>query len=102
MDIGALNRALPIVPHDLAGTDCCGCIVARDKQDSIELVCSECNAIVGTIHPQVFVRLVKLEAARPVCPYCDQVNVFPGYTRMLLYIYQHCGRSVKVRDEPIQ
>jgi hypothetical protein len=102
MDIGALNLALPIVPHVLTGTDCCGRIVARTKQDIIELVCSECNATVGAINPRVFVCLLKLEAARPMCPYCGQFNVFPGYTRMLLYKCQHCGLSLRVRDEPIQ
>ena len=41
---------LPIILHEAAvGVDCCGCMVARARGVTVELVCSECGIVEGTI-----------------------------------------------------
>ena len=102
MDIDTINGALPIMPHALNGTDCDGCIVAQANQGTIELVCNECREILGRIDQHILISLLQVEAARPICPDCGQVNVIPGFTEIFAYICRHCGAAVKVRRSPAQ
>lgn len=39
---------------------------------------------------------LSLDVSSEMCPYCRKVNVFPGFSHMLAYTCQHCGRAVKV------
>ena len=48
-----LTSLMPIVAHELAGVDCCGCIVAAVEGDNVELRCNECGAVVGVIQIDV-------------------------------------------------
>jgi hypothetical protein len=50
MHAKALNEALPIVPHEVARVDCCGCIVANVEGETVKLFCNECGAVVGTVN----------------------------------------------------
>src|SRR5215471_14280522 len=45
-----LNSTFPIIPHESAGVDCCGCIIVVVRGNDAELVCNECRAIVGIVH----------------------------------------------------
>ncbi len=40
----------PIIPHESAGVECCGCIVVKVSGNDAELSCNECGAVVGVIN----------------------------------------------------
>jgi hypothetical protein len=40
---------MPIVAHEEAAVDCCGCIVADVDGSNVELRCNEFGAVVGVI-----------------------------------------------------
>ena len=50
----------PIIPHESAGVDCCGCSILRDRGKAIDLVCNEGDAVVGTINAGILADLVSL------------------------------------------
>ena len=58
----------PIIPHEHAGGDCCGCIVVEINGSDAELRCNECGAVVGVINVGILQDLVSLIPAqdRPV------------------------------------
>jgi hypothetical protein len=39
MDAKALNAVLSILPHEVAGVECCGCITAEIEGEIVKLVC---------------------------------------------------------------
>jgi hypothetical protein len=45
-----IAKAFPIIPHESAGVDCCGCIVVNASGRDAELVCNECGAVVGVLN----------------------------------------------------
>ena len=55
-----LNNTLPIIPHESAGVDCCGCIVVVVRGNDAELMCDECGAIVGVVNARILRDLVSL------------------------------------------
>lgn len=50
----------PIIPHEHAGVDCCGCIVVKINDNDAELRCNECSAVVGVINTGILRDLVSL------------------------------------------
>ena len=42
----------PHIPHDHSG-ECCGCVIAREEGETIELACNECGAVVGVVQRSV-------------------------------------------------
>jgi hypothetical protein len=94
MDAKALNEVLPIVPHEVAGVECCGCITADINGETVKLVCNECRAVVGIVDLGVLTQLLGLECAKATCPYWGKANTFPGFTEMTAYTCKHCGRGV--------
>lgn len=52
---------MPIVPHETAGVDCCGCIVAAVDRTNVEFRCNECGAVVGVIQLDILKGLIGLE-----------------------------------------
>lgn len=85
MDAKALNEVLPIVPHELTGAECCGCITAAINGETVKLVCNECGAVVGIVDLGILTQLLGLECAMATCPYCGKENTFPGFTEIIAY-----------------
>jgi hypothetical protein len=56
-----LTARMPIVAHEDAGVDCCGCIVAKVDGRNVELQCNECGAVVGVVQIDVLRGLLGLE-----------------------------------------
>ena len=56
-----LTSQMPIVPHETAGVECCGCIIAAVDGTNVELRCNECGAVVGVIHADILKELLGLE-----------------------------------------
>jgi hypothetical protein len=41
---------------------------------------------------------LSLEMCTGMCPHCGNVNIFPGFTEMIAYTCQECGRAVGAGD----
>jgi len=55
-----LENNFPIIPHESAGVECCGCIVVKVRGNDAELQCNECGAVVGVIQVGILRDLVSL------------------------------------------
>jgi hypothetical protein len=89
-----LTSRMPIVPHETAGVECCGCIIAAVDGSNVELRCDECGAVVGVIQVDILKGLLRLECATTTCPHCGKVNTFPGFTKVSAYVCAECGEAV--------
>ena len=38
-----------------------------------------------------------MDAAKPTCPHCGKPNTFPGFSEMMTYTCQGCGKAVDVK-----
>ena len=90
---------LAVVPHS---DDCCGCLVVIERGDDADLVCNECGALIRTVPtdeaPQVLMRMaMSEEMCSAVCPHCQGLNTFPGFTSIEAYICRECGQGVSVK-----
>ena len=99
---------LPIVPHAFCGDeDCCGCLIAVEHGDVADLICNECDVVVFSSVPvgEVEQRLVRIAMSQGVCsaicPHCQALNTFPGFSAIMAYICKECGERVGVKT-PIQ
>jgi len=55
-----LQATFPIIPHESAGVDCCGCIVVKVTGNDAELLCNECGVTVGVVQVGILRDLVSL------------------------------------------
>jgi hypothetical protein len=53
----------PEIPHADANVDCIGCIVQRFRGTDTELVCDECDLVVGTVNTEILRDLLRVEKA---------------------------------------
>src|SRR6185436_10924995 len=81
-----LTSRMPILPHEIGGVECCGCIIAAVDGTNVELRCNECGAVVGVVHLDILKGLLGLECATATCPHCGRVNTFPCGGRALYHI----------------
>ncbi|HEY6345100.1 MAG TPA: hypothetical protein VIY49_26685 [Bryobacteraceae bacterium] len=101
------HDSYPIIPHENADADCCGCLVPNVDGEQVRLVCNECGAVVATITLAQFEAGYVPEDLRPgavttaVCPHCGAVQVFPGFSSIDAFICSECGQGVGV-ERPIQ
>src|SRR4029453_3101036 len=89
-----LTSRIPIVTHDTAGVECCGCIIAAVDGTNVELRCNECGAGVGVIQVDFLKGLLGRECATAISPHCGKVNTFPGFTKVSAYVCSECGEAV--------
>jgi len=45
---------------------------------------------------------LSLEMCSAICPHCGKVNIFPGFSEMIAYTCQRCGRAVVIGDRNIR
>lgn len=50
----------PILTHESAGSDCCGCIVPVVWGNDVELRCNECGAVVGVVQLGILTDLIAM------------------------------------------
>jgi hypothetical protein len=55
-----LRNQFPIIPHESAGVDCCGCIVPIIQGKDVELRCNECRAVVGVVRIEILRDLISM------------------------------------------
>jgi DNA-directed RNA polymerase subunit RPC12/RpoP len=95
-----LTGRMQIVPHETAGVDCCGCIIAVVEGSNVELRCNECAAVVGVVHIDILKGLLGLESAAATCPHCGKENTFPGFADVAAYVCVGCGKAVEPQAHP--
>jgi uncharacterized protein (DUF983 family) len=90
---------------DFGGPDCCGCLNGIVHGHWAYIVCNECKVVVRSVRaeelPQTLTEMeVATDVAAELCPHCLSVNLFPGFTTMLAYICQRCGKPVSRAADP--
>jgi DNA-directed RNA polymerase subunit RPC12/RpoP len=83
--------ALPIIPHELFGVDCCGCLV-EFAGATTEFVCNECGAKIPTF--EVHRVVMQMESTEATCPHCGSLNQIDGLSEIYAFVCRHCGRGV--------
>ena len=92
----------PILAHaDFGDPACCGCLSPVARVDQADIVCDECAAILRTV-PVADIRTTfdemeaSLDVASEKCPHCGEVNLCPGFSRMLAFVCRECGEGVSL------
>jgi hypothetical protein len=83
----------------LAIEECCGCLNAYIGEHQAEIKCNECGKVLRTVPASAAeATLTEMElslaVASELCPHCGSVNLFPGFSKMLAFTCQNCGRGV--------
>ena len=68
------------------------------REDTTELRCNKCDAIVGTVKTAVLRGLVGLDGFEDDCPDCGHHNVFIGFDELLVYTCKQCGKALPVPE----
>ena len=95
-------EAHPVLPHaDFGAQNCDGCLIGVIRGGHASIECNECGAIVRIVAPADLQRTLNemelsLVMCTEMCPHCRKVNVFPGFSEMLVYTCQRCGLAVEV------
>jgi hypothetical protein len=104
MDAAAFDH-LPIIPHEhVAKVECCGCLMARARDDQADILCNECGAIIRTVAVGEVLSAM-LELARTdlicsaTCTHCGALNAFPEVSSIIAFVCGECGEGVSV-DPP--
>ncbi len=84
--------ALPIIPHELFGVNCCGCLVEIVEEHATKFVCNECDAVIPAEDVQEAV--ITMESVEATCPHCNHVNEISGFSEVFAFKCRHCGRGV--------
>ena len=88
------------LPHSEFGDpECCGCLSGVIRGDQADIVCNECGTVLRTVPAanvgQTLTELeITLDVASAMCPHCGLVNLFPGFSKMLAFTCQQCGKAV--------
>jgi len=100
------HEPVPIIPHsDFGDPDCCGCLFGVTKGDLGEIVCNECLVVVRTVPASDLQRtLDEMElagdVASAVCPHCGATHLAPGFSMLMAFVFDNCGKAVKLSDAP--
>jgi len=85
--------ALPILPHELFGADCCGCLV-EIVAETTEFVCNECGAVLPP--DAVHLAVMTLEFTDASCPHCGRVNHITGFSEVHAFVCVYCGQGASL------
>jgi hypothetical protein len=91
-----------ILPHESFGDpDCCGCLNGIVLGDRANIVCNECQVVVRTAPASELQQTLDemestLDMCSDMCPHCGNVNLFPGFSRMVAYVCRECERPVNL------
>jgi hypothetical protein len=84
--------ALPIIPHESFGADCCGCLYEVIEESGPKFVCNECGAVVSK--EDVARIVMEMDSTGETCPHCGRLNRIEGFSRIYAFTCQYCGRGV--------
>jgi hypothetical protein len=83
--------ALPLIPHEMFGVDCCGCLVENIGKER-EFRCNECDLVIPTEEVQRVV--MEIDTTEAICPHCGEVNRMSGFVSVDAFICVRCGCGV--------
>ncbi len=99
------EQGFPIVPHEGAGVECCGCLIVQVRGDHADITCNECGAVVRTVPAEcaaaALVEMASGAICSARCTHCGALNTFPGFSAIEAFICSECGEGVAVSC-PIQ
>ena len=103
--MGAGNIYTTLAHSDFGDTDCCGCLNGIVEGEHARIRCNECGAVLATVPTanleKTFTDMeLVLDLASAHCPHCGSVNLFPGFSQVVSYICQSCGRGVTGEPTP--
>jgi hypothetical protein len=82
--------ALPLIPHELFGVNCCGCLVEIIGGER-EFRCNECDVVIASEDVQ---RVMEIDSTEATCPHCRQVDAVSGFTSVDAFVCVHRGCGV--------
>jgi hypothetical protein len=100
------HERVPIIPHsDFGDPHCCGCLVGVTQGQLAEIVCNECLVVVRAVPASDLQRtLDEMELAGDVasasCPHCGATHLAPGFSTLIAFVCDNCGKAVKLSDDP--
>ena len=67
--------------------------------------CNECSAIIRTMPADDLEKTLhemelSLDIASAACAHCGAVHLRPGFSRLLAFTSDECGRVTKLSDDP--
>jgi hypothetical protein len=87
-----------VIPHsDFGDAECCGCLCGIVQGEDAEVVCNECGIVVRRVRAAELDKTLNemelsLEVASAMCQHCGSVNLVPGFSQILAFVCQNCGR----------
>ncbi len=74
--------------------------VRRGSRRRGEILCNECQAVVRTVPAQRTLDQMELQGdvASAVCPYCGAAHLAPGFSMLMAFVCDNCGKAVKLSD----
>lgn len=63
----ARDEQYPIIPHEISGVDCDGCLVVRVRGDQADIVCNECKAVLRTVPVEQATSMMVEIASGEIC-----------------------------------
>jgi hypothetical protein len=101
------SDSTPVVPHRFVqDVDCCGCLIAIERNQDSDLICNECRALITSVPtPDVEKTLSEMllsqqEICSATCPHCGAANIFPGLSAIEAYTCSACGQGVSSFQKP--
>jgi hypothetical protein len=100
------HERVPIIPHSNFGDpECCGCLFGVVQGDLAEIVCNECLVVVRRVPVSDLRRtLDEMELAGDVasalCPHCGATHLVPGFSTLMAFVCDYCGKAVQLSDDP--
>lgn len=100
VDMPREERQIPIVPHDITGADCPGCLVAQERGEVTDIICNECGAVIRTVpvadveRALVDLSMTTISTAR--CSRCGAIQTFPGFSSVEAFVCQECGLGTAI------
>jgi hypothetical protein len=94
------------IPHsDFGDPECWGCLNGKIRGDIAVIECNECSAIVRTVPAPDLEKVLHdmeltLDIASATCVHCGAVHLRPGFSRLLAFTCDTCGRVTKLSDDP--
>jgi phage FluMu protein Com len=83
--------ALPIIPHEFFGVDCCGCLVEIVGVDT-QFRCNECDAVI--VPEDVQRAVMEIGSTEATCPHCGEVNQISGFASVNAFVCVRCRCGV--------
>jgi len=101
------DREIPTtIPHSEFGDpECWGCLNGIIRGDIAVIECNECGAIIRTVAASELERALHemeltLDIASAACVHCGAVHLRPGFSRLLAFTCEECGKVTELSHDP--